>query len=434
MKKSTYKHFLAGLVMILLLTSVVSHQTYAAGSKINKKKVTLLVSQSFQLSVSGVKSKIRWSSSDKKIAKVTNKGKVTGKKPGKATISATVGSKTYKCKVTVKIGLSKKKVDLTVGDTKKIKLCGSKIKKVKTSNAKVATITKKGLITAVGEGNATITVTGKNKKKYKCKVSVAKPSEPPKNTNTNGNKDTNTNTDTNPKPSDKPEATKYYQVKFDSTGGNAIETQKIQSGKTASVPNIPSRDGFIFDHWELNGAAYDFSSPVTADITLAATWGSGDQTWENAKEVKQVIDVNIAPGVQTETQVIDTMTNRGFTDYDVIYDFTMDGEYCEEVETVNGSSAERPRYFTYFVSDSDDVWTIYSINGAIFAYPASFNLESDLGVAVLVSESEELTSYDYDTNKYYVTIPDESGVIVKVVDRIDAATLNSLTSDVLSNF
>ena len=66
------------------------------------------------------------------------------------------------------------------------------------------------------------------------------------------------------------------------------------------------------------------------------------------------------------------------------------------------------------------------------AYPAAFNLESGLNVEVLVSESEEITSYDCDTDKYYVTVPDESVVKVLVVDRIDAATLNSLTYDDLS--
>lgn len=42
------------------------------------------------------------SSSNKKVAIVTKKGKVKGKKAGKVTITAKVGKKKYKCKVTVK--------------------------------------------------------------------------------------------------------------------------------------------------------------------------------------------------------------------------------------------------------------------------------------------------------------------------------------------
>lgn len=48
------------------------------------------------------KKKIKWSSSNKKVATVTKKGKVKGKKVGKATITAKVGKKKYKCKINVK--------------------------------------------------------------------------------------------------------------------------------------------------------------------------------------------------------------------------------------------------------------------------------------------------------------------------------------------
>lgn len=100
---------------------------------------------------------------------------------------------------------------------------------------------------------------------------------------------------------------------------------------------------------------------------------------------------------------------------------------------INGSSEERPRYHTYFISDNGDVWTIYTIYGAFFAYPVSFNLESELGIETLVSESALVTSYDSETNKYIVTIPDVSGLNLKVVDKIDASTLNSLTFDQLNS-
>ena len=49
-----------------------------------------------------VKGKVKWSSSNKKVATVNSKGKVVAKKKGTAKISAKVGGKTYRCKVTVK--------------------------------------------------------------------------------------------------------------------------------------------------------------------------------------------------------------------------------------------------------------------------------------------------------------------------------------------
>ncbi len=49
----------------------------------------------------GLSGNVKWSSSNKKVATVTSKGKVTAKKEGKATIKAKVGKKTFTCKVTV---------------------------------------------------------------------------------------------------------------------------------------------------------------------------------------------------------------------------------------------------------------------------------------------------------------------------------------------
>ena len=74
-----------------------------------------------------------------------------------------------------------------------------------------------------------------------------------------------------------------------------------------------------------------------------------------------------------------------------------------------------------------DIWTIFVINGVVIANPASFNLESELEAQLLFSETKELTSYDDETNKFYVTIPKETAAIVKTVEKIDAETLDKWT-------
>ena len=79
------------------------------------------------------------------------------------------------------------------------------------------------------------------------------------------------------------------------------------------------------------------------------------------------------------------------------------------------------------MSANGDIWSISVVNGMIIANPASFNLNSELTAQLLISESEKLTSYDNATNKFFVTIPYESEVIVKTVDKIDAETLDRLT-------
>lgn len=70
--------------------------------KISKTKVTLKKGQKITLKISGTTKKVTWSSSNKKVATVNTKGKITAKDSGTAVITATVSGKKYTCKVTVK--------------------------------------------------------------------------------------------------------------------------------------------------------------------------------------------------------------------------------------------------------------------------------------------------------------------------------------------
>lgn len=71
--------------------------------KLNKKSLKLKVGAkaSLKATKTGTKKPLKWSSSDKRIATVSQKGEITGKKAGTATITAKVGKVKAKCKVTV---------------------------------------------------------------------------------------------------------------------------------------------------------------------------------------------------------------------------------------------------------------------------------------------------------------------------------------------
>lgn len=70
-------------------------------TRINKKSVRVTTATSTKLFVDGTTQKVTWSTSDKKVATVSSNGTVKGVNPGKATITAKVGSKKYTCNVTV---------------------------------------------------------------------------------------------------------------------------------------------------------------------------------------------------------------------------------------------------------------------------------------------------------------------------------------------
>jgi len=64
-----------------------------------------------------------------------------------------------------------------------------------------------------------------------------------------------------------------YVVTFDSQGGSAVAPQRVDKGGTATKPADPTRTGYAFGGWSLDGAtAYDFSTPVTGNIALTAMW------------------------------------------------------------------------------------------------------------------------------------------------------------------
>ena len=62
-----------------------------------------------------------------------------------------------------------------------------------------------------------------------------------------------------------------HTVKFVSNG-EVLNTVEVNDGETVAKPADPTREGYTFKGWKLNGADYDFSAPVTEDLTLVAEW------------------------------------------------------------------------------------------------------------------------------------------------------------------
>ena len=161
----------------------------AATVKINKKTLKLDIGDKYTLKITGSNKKVSWSSSKKAVATVSANGKVNAKKAGTTTITAKVGKKKYTCKVTVKkqsvtsVKLNKKNVSLLKG--KKITLkatlnpsnASSKGVIWRTSNKKVATVSAKGVVKAIGVGKCTISAISKDnsKKKAVCTINVRRP-------------------------------------------------------------------------------------------------------------------------------------------------------------------------------------------------------------------------------------------------------------------
>ena len=90
-----------------VITAKVQNKKYTCkikveAPKISKTSVTLYKNGSCTLKMLDTAQKVTWKSSKTSVATVNNKGKITAKAPGTATVTATVANKKYTCKITVK--------------------------------------------------------------------------------------------------------------------------------------------------------------------------------------------------------------------------------------------------------------------------------------------------------------------------------------------
>ena len=171
MIKTKKKNVASIVVLVMFLCLSMTMSVHAAAQKLNKKSVTLESGKTVTLKVIGSKKKVTWHSTNAKVAKVNKKGKVTGKKPGTATVYTRVAGGKLKCKVTV-IELNKKSVSLKVGKNATLKVRGTKAKVTwKSKNPNVATVNRKGKVIGKKQGKTTI-IAKVAKKKLKCKVTV----------------------------------------------------------------------------------------------------------------------------------------------------------------------------------------------------------------------------------------------------------------------
>ena len=67
----------------------------------------------------------------------------------------------------------------------------------------------------------------------------------------------------------------FHTVTFDTDGGSEINAQKVLHGDCVIKPDDPVKKGFLFLGWHVErylSERYDFSIPVTSDLTLCADW------------------------------------------------------------------------------------------------------------------------------------------------------------------
>ena len=146
------------------------------------------------------------------------------------------------------------------------------------------------------------------------------------------------------------------------------------------------------------------------------------------KEHSNLVSITNATDSEDVTSEKDTvilLNDRGFKEYPVTTNYSIEGEYYES-KTINESSSEtHPIYTTYYLSANNVLWGVSLINGNITAYPVSYNLDKQLDKPFLIVESDTVVSYDSVSNKFFETEPDNSELILKKISRIDTSALDN---------
>ena len=88
-----------------------------------------------------------------------------------------------------------------------------------------------------------------------------------------------------------------FTVTFDAKGGTpAPDAQTVVEDGTATEPTAPTKEGYTFAGWQLDGKKYDFSKPVTQDIKLVAVWKKNEES--TPKDPKTAVESVHLAGVR----------------------------------------------------------------------------------------------------------------------------------------
>lgn len=194
--------FMLSLAVVLTMAASTGMNSEAASKKPTKITLkatskTVDIKGKVKVSVKSVKpskasKSVTYKSSNKKIATVSSKGTVTGKKKGTVKITAT-SKKNKKAKATIKITVKDLKASSVKLNTTSKTVASGKTTTLKatvkgatgfynqgvtwkSSNTKVATVSSKGVVKGIAAGQATITATEKGgSKKATCLITVTEP-------------------------------------------------------------------------------------------------------------------------------------------------------------------------------------------------------------------------------------------------------------------
>lgn len=115
-----------------------------------------------------------------------------------------------------------------------------------------------------------------------------------------------------------------YVVTFDTDGGSEILSQTIKENELVIEPLNPTRNGYTFVEWQLDGERFDFETPIIDNITLIAIW---EQVSNNPSNSNDELDNNQSGNENQNNdsnQSIDNSNDNNNQNDDIVNDNIVD--------------------------------------------------------------------------------------------------------------
>ena len=120
-------------------------------------------------------------------------------------------------------------------------------------------------------------------------------------------------------------SSKKYTVIFNSDGGSAVSNQIVKNGDTVSQPADPTKDGYTFLGWYYGDEQWNFSNPISGNITLNAKWKQiekppvcTDHTDDNKDGKCDICDSEIVENDQDNATI--TINGKDIKNHVIAYD------------------------------------------------------------------------------------------------------------------
>lgn len=102
-----------------------------------------------------------------------------------------------------------------------------------------------------------------------------------------------------------------HTVTYKTNGGTTIANSTVKKGNRLNEPEEPTKEGYVFDGWYLEGEKFDFKSEIDDDITLVAKWKKIEVvTEEGSSDDEDTTKTTKSTTNKVESNAVNTSTTK----------------------------------------------------------------------------------------------------------------------------